>query len=40
MLQKGAKIALVVALVAYLISQDLRTTMMVGGAALGADMLL
>lgn len=39
-LQKGAKIALVVALVAYLVSQDFRTTMIIGGAALGADMLL
>ncbi len=40
MLQKGAKVALIVALVAYFISQDLRTTVVVGGAALGADLLL
>ncbi len=37
---KGNQVALIVALVTYLLSRDLRTTLIIGGTAFGADMLL
>lgn len=41
MLTKGVKVALLVALVAYFLSRgDMRTTLFLGGTAIGADMLL
>lgn len=39
-LNKGIKVALAVALVGYFINQDMRSALMVGGAALAADMVL
>jgi len=39
-MDKGTKVALIIALVTYFISRDLRTTLIIGGTAFGADLLL
>lgn len=39
-MDKGVKVALIVALVVFLVARDVRITLLAGGAALGADVLL
>lgn len=40
-MEKGVKVALIVSLVTFLISQgDFRSTLIVGASAFGADLLL